>query len=99
MREVASGGEHLSDNLIGVFVDILKILESILEDGFKSGVFKKVDTKMVHFSVIGAISFYICSADMRMNFKNEVSRLPSFLSDRDRDINELCELILRGLRK
>ncbi len=98
-REIASSGKHFPNNVMDIFIKIVSLLNNILDNGYKEGVFLKNDAKVVHFLIIGAISFFILSAPIRENLKNREMDVPDFLIT-DGDINEnLYKIILKGLEK
>ncbi len=98
MRELASDGIHMSDDVMKRFLDILKILGGIIEKGVKTGAFVKRDAKMVHFIVIGAISYYLSSFSLRKRLSKRFPQNESLLKDIDNVPLELYEIILKGLK-
>ncbi len=99
MRELASDGIHMSDNVMNRFLDILKTLNEIIEKGVKAGVFVKRDTKMVHFIVIGSISYYLSSSSLRKKLSKKFTQNEPLLRNIDNAPFELYKIILKGLEK
>ncbi len=98
MREMASEGRHFPLPAIETFLKIVKILDDTLKDGSKRGVFRKVNTKMVHLMVLGSISYLVTSAPVRERVSGKLADLPDFLTPDDRASEELYDIILKGLK-
>lgn len=98
MREIASDGAHLSNKVLEIFLKILDILERIMENGVKTNIFEKKDTKVVHFLIVGTISFYLCSNMLRSKMVKDFSGKEELLKDIEDVPQQLYEIIVRGLR-
>ncbi len=98
LMEIASGGKHMLDDTVGVFVNILQILQNILESGVKTGVFRNVNPKITHFTIVGALSFYLCSSEIRKRFKDKIGKVPTLADDSEEEIKEITKIVLRGLK-
>ena len=73
MREVASGGSKLSDNVFKKMLFIIGTLRSILEEGENEGLFRKTNPFLTHIQIIGGIMFYVAGEPIRQ--KAHQSRL------------------------
>ncbi len=98
MREIASDGAHLSNKVLEIFLKILDILKRIMENGVKTNIFEKKDTKVVHFLIVGTISFYLCSNILRSKMVKDFSGNEELLKDIEDVPQQLYEIIVRGLR-
>lgn len=98
MREIASDGAHLSNKVLEIFLKILDILKRIMENGVKTNIFEKKDTKVVHFLIVGTISFYLCSNILRSKMVKDFSGKEELLKDIEDVPQQLYEIIVRGLR-
>ncbi len=98
MRERASDGIHMSDEIMEKFLQILTILDGIIAKGVETGVFIKRDVKIVHCVVIGAISYYLSGFSMRKRLLKKISQNESLLKDVDDVPFEIYEIILKGLK-
>ena len=98
MRERASDGIHMSDEIMEKFLQILTILDGIITKGVETGVFIKRDVKIVHCVVIGAISYYLSGFSMRKRLLKKISQNESLLKDVENVPLELYEIILKGLK-
>lgn len=65
LREVASGGAQLSDDLLQPLLRIMGSLRALLEDGARRGVFRCVDPLTTHILIVGGILFYVGGAPLR----------------------------------
>ncbi len=99
MREMAGSGKHFPVPAIETFIKIVKILDDALKDGYRKGVFRRVNTKMVHLMVLGGMSYLVASAPIRQRASDKFSELPDFLGSDEKASGELYEIILRGLEK
>ena len=98
MRERASDGINMSDEIMEKFLQILTILDGIIAKGVETGVFIKRDVKIVHCVVIGAISYYLSGFSMRKRLLKKISQNESLLKDVENVPLELYEIILKGLK-
>ncbi len=65
LREVAGGGSLFPKKAIERFLKMLSILEDILKKGAEDGVFKKADTKLIHFMIVGSVCFFVSTQRIR----------------------------------
>lgn len=98
MREIASDGVHMSDEIMERFLRVLKILDNIIKQGVNEGVFVARDAKIVHFIVIGAISYYLSSCLLRKRLSKTFPLNEFLLRDVENVPLELYEIILKGLK-
>ncbi len=57
LRELASGGEHLSEFILQTLSRLVGALTSILREGERQGVFRPAAPFVIHFMIIGAFLF------------------------------------------
>lgn len=98
MREVASDGKHLAKDVLDMFLKVLGILEGLIKAGVDKGVFCEKDAKVVHFLIVGTISFYQCSKVLRREIVEGFPDKAGLLKDIGDISQQLYEIILRGLR-
>lgn len=72
MREVASGGSKLPDNVFKKMLFIIGTLRSILEEGENEGVFRKADPFLTHIQIIGGIMFYVAGEPIRLRAQKKL---------------------------
>ncbi len=99
MREIASNGEHLPLAAARLFVRIVGILEEILKKGYQTGVFTVSDVKLVHFLIVGALSYYLPSVPLRQRLAQQMENPPVFLLSEDNLPDALYDFILKGLKR
>ncbi len=99
MREIASSGIHLNDDVLKKFLEVLSVLQNILKNGVSRGSFKAKDAKIIHFIILGTLSFYLCSSQLRKGLVDKFPENRELLVDVEGLERELFELILKGLRK
>lgn len=100
MREMAGGGAHLPRVVIEDVAGVLTVLQGILEDGRKKGIFEAVSPFLIHMMIMGTILFYKKGAVIR----DQSSGLAQALRAGDRKLkdnlgNEVGKLVLRAIRK
>lgn len=100
MREMAGGGAHLPRVVIEDIAGVLTILQGILEDGRKKGIFAAVSPFLIHMMIMGTILFYKKGAVI----KDQQSWLSEALRARDRKLkgslgDEVGRLVLRAIKK
>ena len=98
LREMASGGKHMPDLVLGDLGRILLILKDLLEEGERAGDFISVHPIVFHLMVVGPIS-------MRSRLDKLTSRRSDFtriLREIDQDhldvFGEIEDMILKGLK-
>ncbi len=97
MREVASGGGYFPQKAVSIFLDILSILDNILIEGYKIKAFKKYDTRVVHFIIIGTISFFLASRPIRTTMLDRFDNTSVLTNGNENVGDELYKIILKGL--
>jgi hypothetical protein len=65
MHEIASKGRNFTELVVNDILRILHILKGILEEGFNSGIFRKLDPFVLHMMIIGSIVFHKASLPIR----------------------------------
>lgn len=93
MREIAAAGKNMPVPARQQMQRLLGTLKEILIDGEKQGVFRCVDPLMIHFMIIGSLSFHITSEPMRLAIQSESKTDPSL----DEAIGHVSELIYHAL--
>ena len=58
LREVATGGQNLSEFFVQTLVRMISTLANILEEGERQGVFIKTVPLVVHFMIVGSTVFF-----------------------------------------
>jgi AcrR family transcriptional regulator len=61
MREVASGGDNLPDEMVVRMSAVFRFVSGIIEDGIRAGVFRRVDSLRTHVTLVGSTMFCIAS--------------------------------------
>jgi len=100
LREVASGGEHLSSDAIEKMQQIRLTLADILKQGEKQGRFRQVNPFLIHMLIIGTLNMYAAARPIRetiskhsINRNEDIYTLPL-----DKVAEEVSQLILNSIR-
>lgn len=101
MREIASGSESMPDRAKSQMHRMLLTLKAILSQGVKEEGFESVDPLMIHFMVLGSLSFFIASEPMRKAMvSNDPELLESFQNATLEEVTQkLSTMILKALIK
>lgn len=96
MREIASGGAHLPDEMILRMASVFRFVGETLRSGMLAGEFRKTDPLLTHVSLVGAIMFLVASQPVRERVARiagtpVVQHTPADLAD------HVANLILHGL--
>lgn len=65
LREIASGGANLPDEMIRRMAGVFRIVSATLGEGTASGAFRRVDPLLTHVTLVGATMFLVASAPVR----------------------------------
>ena len=65
LREIASGGQTLPDEMLARMGAIFRIVAEVLAEGMSKGVFRKTDPLLTHVSLIGSLIFLVASTPVR----------------------------------
>lgn len=99
LREVASGGRHLSDTALGYMGRLLGTLDETLAEGVVNGEFREVNAFFVHMMIVGSLSLYAANEPIRRrNVENrpEIFRSDHFLSA-EQAAETVTDLILAAI--
>lgn len=99
LRELASGGKHFPEMVAQDLAQILGILTEILDDGVRSGTFRKTVPLIVHMMIIGAIVLFKMTSPIRA----KLAPLVATLDNMDTNVSgpaaaEIETLILNAMR-
>jgi TetR/AcrR family transcriptional regulator len=65
MREIASGGAHMSDAMLLKMSSVFRIVAGVLAEGTASGDFRPTDPLLTHVSIVGSTMFLVASRRVR----------------------------------
>jgi AcrR family transcriptional regulator len=65
MREVASGGRNLPDEMFVRMRTVLHIVRDVLAEGVERGVFRPTDSLLTHVTLIGALMYLLATHPIR----------------------------------
>ena len=65
MREIAEGGQRLGPATLRTIVGVFANLQAILDEGARTGAFKRVDPVLMYFTLVGPIVMYLAGAPVR----------------------------------
>jgi len=100
LREVASGGRNLPEQAVKQMGRILNVLSDTIERGIDTGVFRPVNSFMVHMMIVGSLNLYAANEPIR---KRNAERNPHiyepdhFISNSEAG-EQVADLILASIR-
>lgn len=65
LREIASGGRHLSDTALAHMASSLALLSQLIKAGEADGSFRPANAMMVHMMIVGSLFFYAANCPIR----------------------------------
>ncbi|HEY0159182.1 MAG TPA: TetR/AcrR family transcriptional regulator [Thermoanaerobaculia bacterium] len=65
LREVASGGATLPDEMLVRMAGVFRLVQQVLGEGVEEGVFRPTDPLLTHVSLVGSIMFLVASQPIR----------------------------------
>lgn len=100
LREVASGGRNLPEEAVRQMGRILGALSDALETGINQGLFRQVNSFMVHMMIVGSLTLYSANEPIR---RRNAARNPEiyepdhFISNREAGA-QVADLVLAAIR-
>jgi AcrR family transcriptional regulator len=64
-REIAEGGTHLDERIIGDIAGVLQSLVAIIDEGVRAGRFTRVNALLVHAGIVAPVLLFFASAPLR----------------------------------
>ena len=99
LREVASGGSHMSENAIAKMKQVRLTLAEILTLGVESGEFKPVNPFLIHIMMIGTLNFFSASYSIREKASHQTKETPAADEMSILDVAEtISDLILSSIK-
>ncbi len=97
LREVASGGTALPDEMLLRMAGVFRIVADVLAEGMASGAFRRTDPLLTHVSLVGSMMFLVASQPIRAR----LARVAGI--ENQHDLQDLAHhatnLFLHGLEK
>jgi AcrR family transcriptional regulator len=100
LREIASGGRNLSDTAVKQMGRILGALTDTLDTGVQQGVFRRVNSFMVHMMIVGSLTLYAANEPIRRRNAEcspEIYNPDHFISNKEAG-EQIAELVLAAIR-
>lgn len=100
LREILAGGERIDEETLPNFLAMFAAVRTIVEEGIRTGQFRKVDPLSTHLGLIGSLMFFFSTERFREEkLKDPKIKFPSDFRQPDRAgyIKHIEELMVRGL--
>ena len=72
LREMADGGRHLDDAVIGQAQRVILTLSGILADGRKAGLFREAHPFLTHIGIVAPLVMFLASGPVRARFQKHL---------------------------
>jgi TetR/AcrR family transcriptional regulator len=95
LREVASGGATLPDEMLVRMAGVFRMVQEVLLQGVQEGVFRPTDPLLTHVSLVGSMMFLVASQPIRARL-GKIAGVNTQHSLRDL-ANHTANLFLKGL--
>lgn len=97
LRELASDGAHLRGRPRTIIRNIIEIVDAILNEGRRKGIFRETKTFLPYFMIVGSMNIYTSTRKMRKQFKGDHDQF-GFATEPDEAAAEITAIVLRGLK-
>lgn len=101
LREVASGGRNLPESVLGLLGRFLNLLATTIDKGISEGLFRKVDSFMVHLMIVGSLNLYSANEPIRRKLaqKHGEGHPSNNFATPEQSAAQVSDLILAAIRK
>ena len=96
LREVLSGGGHLTESSLQQLLGLLDCVREIVASGVAQGAFRPVDPTMTHVTIVGSIVLFFATGRLRQRLASE-GRTTGMMPAAEDYVRHAQEFILRGL--
>ena len=98
LRELAADGAHLTGGTRALLRAIIQVVDDILAEGVRTGVFRKTATFLSYFMIVGSMNIYTSTAGMRKHFQGDGDAFGFAISPEDA-AKEIATIVTGGLKK
>lgn len=95
LREVASGGATLPDEMLIRMASVFRVVQEVLLEGVQKGVFRPTDPLLTHVSLVGCMMFLVASQPIRARL-GKIAGVETKHTFRDL-ADHTANLVLKGL--
>ncbi|MGA7614321.1 MAG: TetR/AcrR family transcriptional regulator [Thermoanaerobaculia bacterium] len=99
LREIASGGHSLPANVLRKIKGVFEIVWEILEEGSRSGAFRKTDPVITQMLIGGGMILLVAGTPVRNRIRAMREKDDGVKSGPEDLIGEVSELLLHGISK
>lgn len=100
LREIASGGRNLPDIAVKQMGRILGALTTTLENGIQQGIFRPINSFMVHMMIVGSLTIYAANEPIRSRIaarNPDIFQPDHFISNTEAG-EQIADLVLAAIR-
>jgi TetR/AcrR family transcriptional regulator len=92
-REIAEGGTHLDDRIMGDIASVLHSLAAIIDEGVRAGRFAPINPLLVHAGIVAPVLLFFASAPLRARL-DRAGVGPAAAIDRDHVVAHVVRVTL-----
>jgi hypothetical protein len=96
LREVLSGGRHLDEEVLPLFLSVFATVREIVARGIRDGSFRPVDPFLTHLGLVGSLVFFFATAPLRGRLAAQ-GKLPVASPAAEAYLKHIQEIMARGL--
>jgi TetR/AcrR family transcriptional regulator len=98
LREIASGGADLPDEVLTKIASVLAVVAGVLEEGRRAGAFRRVDPALMQMIIGGSLFVLISGTPVRVRIRRlGLPKLPPGDDSVESITGTVTELLLHGL--
>jgi TetR/AcrR family transcriptional regulator len=98
LREISSGGKHLSDALVAEMAGLFAGIADIYADGEREGTFRRVDPVLAHMVTVSGLMLLVSSRGFRDRLRGFAGAPAERASTTENLADEFAAILLDGVR-
>ena len=98
LREISSGGKHLSDALVAEMAGLFAGIADIYADGERDGTFRRVDPVLAHMVTVSGLMLLVSSRGFRDRLRGFAGAPPEGAATTENLADEFAAILLDGVR-
>ena len=98
LREISSGGKHLSDTLVAEMAGLFAGIADIYADGERDGTFRRVDPVLAHMVTVSGLMLLVSSRGFRDRLRGFAGASPEGAATTENLADEFAAILLDGVR-
>lgn len=99
LREVASGGATLPDDVLRRISVVFGTVAGVIDEGIATGAFRRVDPVVTHMLLVGSLLFLVSATPIRERIRKVLPRgtVPKDEPAEEHLVDQVASIVLRGI--